>query len=300
MGTDLISSLSESSHDDRPVKAFPSSSMHQHTPKHEAHARAAALVSLSYTFREKSCLSFAHAVHYTYLLPLLLFVLIQKKTSNDAFDLFSESFDTLSHAGRNLSPVADTFSFSESLMSPPPRIVGTCRSMSHHHRPRGDIQLPKLPKDRNDNDDAAAAAADDEYQSLGDISPIKVEFSGHPAARLGTAGSRESERRRLDAAIAPPPTIVAMSHPSGWGWNPPPPYPHAHNVASLPSSVSNPFYVIRSACFPLAGCKYILPCLQGVDLCRVSLSEHYGHVRQYRDPSDEVSQLYSRQMRRTD
>jgi hypothetical protein len=188
------------------------------------------------------------------------------KTEKDSedFELFSESFDTLSEVGRHLSAVADdddTFSLSGPVLSPsfPPR-GGAGRSLPH--RRRVDIALPKLK----------AADEDDDF-SLGDISPIKVVFGNNKRS------STIHCSRRLDMDLTPPPHFI--SGPPMLPWNPHP-----------PPSVSNPFYVIRSSSHHLAGCKYTLPCLQGVDMCRVHVSE-YGHVHHYRDPNAQVSSIRS-------
>ena len=171
------------------------------------------------------------------------------------FDLVAYSFSD-SADGHHLSPAgtaSDTFSLSDPVMSPPGQSAG--RPLTHRHL--GDIKLPRL-KD-----------TEDEY-SLGEISPIKVQFS----SQRGQGGFEG------DVGTTRPPKVIRSSPPLAWNQT-------HHGYPFSPSAVSNPFYVIRSAYRALSRCKYILPCLQGVDLCPVHLSA-YGHVRQYRSAAVEV------------
>ena len=126
------------------------------------------------------------------------------------------------------------------------------RGHSPHGRGSIEIDFPDLEQD-----------AHSDY-SLGDLSPIKLVYAG---------GNPRS--------------------------SPPPAHPGSYNGQSRPgefisggtdSMVSNPFYVIRSARKMFESCKYLLPCLRGMDVCSVHISE-FGHIRGYKG---QVSYAYTR------
>ena len=165
-----------------------------------------------------------------------------------SFALFNESFDTISQTGRELSPssAGDAFAMSGPVLSPS---VGRTR-MSNTRRPV-DISLPKLKHGGYDSSEC----------SIGDISPIKVAFNSSNRSATGNRG------------VEAPPHFI--SHPNEASWQ---------QQAGF-DSVSNPFFVIRSSARALQVCKYPLPCLQGVDLCRVNMSG-FGNIQHYRRRPD--------------
>lgn len=105
--------------------------------------------------------------------------------------------------------------------------------------PSTDITIPDLKQGHEDF-------------SIGDISPIKLEYT-------------YSDRN---------------GHYDHEGWK--------SSSNHLDVAVSNPFFVIRSARKAFDACKYLLPCLRGEHLCQVNMASH-GHIQHYQRP--EVSLL---------
>jgi hypothetical protein len=120
----------------------------------------------------------------------------------------------------------------------------------HHHchqQPREiDITLPELRH----------------VGSFEDVSPIKISHC------LDDTHHRSHSTSHI------------MSQPSAHWWRPDPARESRGGYAD-----SNPFYVMRSACRAFAHCRYLLPCLQGMDMCPVHMSE-YGHIRHFRGPEN--------------
>lgn len=143
---------------------------------------------------------------------------------------------------------ADNYSF-DSVLSP------SGRNRSHFAAGNSiDIALPDLKHPDTDS------------YSLGDISPIKLIYNN---------GTTPGNTRRFEDSF------MDHHHMIGEG----PFKSHGHHHVSDVLSISNPFYVIRSARRAFDGCKFLLPCLRGDDVCAVNVS-HHGHINHYRGHHD--------------
>ena len=161
--------------------------------------------------------------------------------------LFANSFDMLSEA--------DQYSFSDHAISPP-----ATRGRSSHSvfTSSGHLDL-SLPEFKH------PPAAADSY-SLGDISPIKLHYNNSGSLDDGhRLGDSFFEEHGLDSAMPPCHTTPDVVY-----------FPD-----STAGPVSNPFYVLRSVKKAFEGCKYLLPCLDGQDLCPVNITTH-GPIHHYR------------------
>lgn len=94
--------------------------------------------------------------------------------------------------------------------------------------------------------------------SFSDLSPIKLVYHNN--------GTISEAHRFGDVSFEGRGTVAVSS-------------PNHHKPPAEP--VSNPFYVLRSVQEAFQGCKYLLSCLRGRDICRVNISTT-GHIHHYR------------------
>lgn len=183
----------------------------------------------------------------------------------------NESFDILSDACRSFSITddeKDTFSLSDPLPSPTlSKQNDLCLSKSRS----ANMKMPKLNK------------TDEDAYSLGEISPIEIAYKpkqfsksspSFPATKPSGEIYHQQDQYKRHPSSASSVSYVAPETPLRWA---------QPATVYAPPTMSNPYFVIRSASQQLAALKYILPCLSGVNVCPVNVSEYHGHIRHYQD-----------------